>query len=89
MTNQVIIYSKDHCPFCVQAKAFFDGKGVAYTEIDVAQNEEEREKMIALTGGRITVPQIFIGETHVGGYDDLTKLNASGKVDELLEKIED
>ncbi|NND04218.1 MAG: glutaredoxin [Acidimicrobiia bacterium] len=81
--NDVTIYSTSWCPSCVNAKAFFDGKGVTYTEIDVEKWDDPRGKLEELTGRR-SVPQIVIGESHVGGFDDLLALNADGVVDELL-----
>lgn len=84
MTNKVVVYSKETCPYCVMAKKLLNQKGVTEIhEIRIDLNPEERDKMIEITG-RMTVPQIFIGETHVGGFDDLSALNRSGKLDELL-----
>jgi len=81
--NDVTIYSTSWCPSCVNAKAFFDNKGVAYDEIDVEKWDDARGKLEEITGRR-SVPQIMIGDTHVGGFDDLLALNADGVVDELL-----
>ncbi len=84
MTNKVVVYSKETCPYCVMAKKLLAQKGVTeISEIRIDLNPEQRDEMIAITG-RMTVPQIFIGETHVGGFDDLSALNRSGKLDELL-----
>ncbi len=81
---RVIVYSKETCPYCVMAKNLLKQKGVAeIEEIRIDLLPEERDKMIEITG-RMTVPQIFIGDTHVGGFDDLAKLNRSGDLDELL-----
>lgn len=80
---KVIIYSSEHCPYCVRAKQFFDNKGITYTEIRVDLEPAKREEMIQITGRR-TVPQIFINDKHVGGCDDLMALAAAGKLDELL-----
>ena len=83
--QQVTIYSKETCPYCTMAKNLLKQKGVIeINEIRIDLDPAQKDKMIELTG-RITVPQIFIGETHVGGFDDLTKLNHSGKLDELLQ----
>lgn len=68
------IYSKDPCPYCVKAKAFLDSKGLAYTEIDLGQHPDQVEVMLQRSGGRRTVPQIFINDHHVGGCDDLLAL---------------
>jgi glutaredoxin 3 len=82
--KQITIYSKQTCPYCDMAKKLLKEKGVEnISEIRIDLDEEAREKMIELTQ-RMTVPQIFIGEHHVGGFDDLAKLNSSGKLDELL-----
>ena len=81
--SEIIIYSKDVCPYCVRAKSLLDRKGAKYTEIKIT-TDEEREEMIKKSGGRMTVPQIFIGDFHVGGFDDLHALDVDGKLDDLL-----
>jgi len=82
--NDITIYSTSWCPSCVKAKAFLDNKGATYTEVDVEQWDDPRGKLEALTGRR-SVPQIVIGDTHVGGFDDLLALNQAGALDNLLE----
>lgn len=82
---KIIVYSKQVCPYCVRAKALLKRKEAEFEEIMVA-DEKTRDEMIEKSGGRMTVPQIFIGDYHVGGYDDLEKLNKEGKLDELLRK---
>ncbi|AUR51230.1 glutaredoxin 3 [Aquella oligotrophica] len=83
---KVRVYSKETCPYCVMAKNLLAQKGVNnIEEIRIDLLPEERDKMIEITG-RMTVPQIFIGETHVGGFDDLAKLNRSGDLDKMLGK---
>lgn len=83
---KVKVYSKETCPYCVMAKNLLAQKGVTnIEEIRIDLLPEERDKMIEITG-RMTVPQIFIGETHVGGFDDLAKLNRSGDLDKMLGK---
>ncbi|MEZ5690312.1 MAG: glutaredoxin 3 [Rickettsiales bacterium] len=84
MTTNTIIYTKDYCPHCVQAKNLLKRKGVEFTEIDVTRDENMLQEMITKSGGRKTVPQIFIGDTHVGGNDDLQALEKAGKLSELL-----
>lgn len=79
----VTIYTKSWCPYCNAAKDLLRTKGVAFEEIDVA-DPQLQSAMAKRAGGRSTVPQIFIGETHVGGCDDLHALDASGKLDTLL-----
>jgi glutaredoxin 3 len=81
--SEIIIYSKDVCPYCVRAKVLLDRKGAKYKEIKIT-TDEQKEQMIKKSGGRMTVPQIFIGDFHVGGCDDLYALDSAGKLDELL-----
>jgi glutaredoxin 3 len=81
---KVTIYTTGSCPYCHAAKALLRKKGVNYDEIDVSFDPAERQKMTAKAGGRRTVPQIFIGETHVGGSDDLHALERQGRLDPLL-----
>lgn len=80
----VRIYTTPICPYCVRAKSLFKKKGVEVEEIDIFMSEEARAQMQANTGGARTVPQIFIGDTHVGGCDDLYALEKDGKLDRLL-----
>ncbi|AVG16121.1 MULTISPECIES: glutaredoxin 3 [Chromobacterium] len=80
----VTMYTTAVCPYCVRAKQLLASKGVSgITEIRIDLDPDARDKMMALTGRR-TVPQIFIGDTHVGGCDELVALNHSGKLDPLL-----
>jgi glutaredoxin 3 len=79
----VVVYTTNYCPYCTRAKALLSKKQVAFTEVDLTDQDEEREKLTARTGLR-TVPQIFIGETLVGGCDDLYALEHAGKLDGLL-----
>jgi glutaredoxin 3 len=78
------IYTSAFCGFCHAAKRLLDEKGASYSEIDVGGQPQLRQEMMARAQGRYTVPQIFIGETHVGGCDDLYALERSGKLDSLL-----
>lgn len=80
---KVIMYSKQWCPFCMRAKQLLNSKNVSFTEIDIGKQPELRPQMIELSQ-RTTVPQIFINEHHVGGWDDLSAANASGSLDKLL-----
>lgn len=80
----VRIYTTPMCPYCVRAKSLLKKKGVAFDEIDVFMDAEARKEMEENTGGARTVPQIFIGDTHVGGSDDLLALETAGKLDKLL-----
>jgi glutaredoxin 3 len=84
---KIEIYTTSFCPYCFAAKALLDDKGVSYTEINVSA-PDMRQIMIQRAHGRRTVPQIFIGTTHVGGYDDMAALERSGKLDPLLTAAE-
>ncbi len=78
------IYSTTYCPYCTRAKALMDAKDLDYTEIDVTGDDAARLALVEKSGGRKTVPQIFINGQSVGGYDDLRALEESGKLDEML-----
>lgn len=80
----VEIYSSPLCGFCHAAKRLLTRKGIGFTEINVLTDPSRKAEMIARAGGRRTVPQIFIGQTHVGGCDDLYELERAGKLDPLL-----
>ena len=80
---KVVIYSTGWCPYCIRARQLLKSKGVDFEEIDVDARPDARTEMTARSGRR-TVPQIFIGATHVGGCDDLHELDASGRLDTLL-----
>jgi glutaredoxin 3 len=80
----VRIYTTPFCPYCVRAKSLLKKKGAPFEEIDVMMDQDAREEMQANSGGARTVPQIFIGDTHVGGSDDLYALEKAGKLDGLL-----
>ncbi len=81
---KIDIYTKFACPFCVRAKHLLTSKGAAFNEIDISMGGEKRDEMIARAPDARTVPQIFIGDTHVGGSDDLAALEQAGKLDALL-----
>ena len=80
----VVIYSSLWCPYCARAKKLLAQKGVAFAEIDVDADPERRREMTARAKGRTSVPQIFIGGTHVGGCDDLYALEKAGRLDPML-----
>ncbi|MEM7442064.1 MAG: glutaredoxin 3 [Pseudomonadota bacterium] len=82
---QVTVYSSPFCPYCFMAKKLLRSKDVTFDEIDVMMHPKRRQEMIQRAGGRTSVPQIFIDETHVGGYDDLAALNDRGGLDPLLQ----
>ena len=83
----ITIYTTELCPYCNRAKVLLVNKGATYTEIDVSYDPAERARMAQRAGGKRSVPQIFIGETHVGGCDDIYALDAMGGLDGLLEII--
>ena len=80
----VEIYTKTFCSYCWRAKMLLESKGVAFKEISVDFGGELRQQMIQRAKGRTTVPQIFIGDTHVGGCDDLIALEQAGRLDALI-----
>lgn len=81
---KVQVYTTAYCPFCTRAKTLLKNKGVAFEEIDVTDDHELREKMVELSGGRRTVPEIFINGKIIGGYDELRALENKGQLDALL-----
>lgn len=83
MTPDIVVYTTPICPYCVAAKQLLKRKGVAFREIDVAADATLRAEVMQRSGRR-TVPQIWIGEYHVGGFDDLTALDRAGRLDALL-----
>jgi glutaredoxin 3 len=85
MSAAVTLYTTRFCPYCVRAKSLLDGKDVAYRDIAVDSDPQLRQEMMERSG-RHTVPQIWVGDTHVGGFDDLWALERQGSLDELLER---
>jgi glutaredoxin 3 len=81
---EITIYTTPYCSFCHAAKALLKRKGVAFREIDVSRDPAERQRMMIQAKGRRAVPQIFVGETHLGGSEDLHDLDRHGKLDALL-----
>jgi glutaredoxin 3 len=82
---KIEIYSSLFCPYCTRARRLLDQKGVEYSDIDVIADPSKRSEMIRRAGGRTSVPQIFIGGTHVGGCEELYALERQGKLDVLLQ----
>ncbi len=80
---RILVYITSWCPYCDRARQLLQSKAVAFTEIDIEQHPEARAEMVARSGRR-SVPQIFIGDTHVGGSDELYALEAAGGLDPLL-----
>ncbi len=80
----VTLYTRPLCPYCVRAVSLLKKKGVAFEEIDAGFNAEKKQEMIQRANGARTFPQIFIGEEHIGGCDEMMALERAGKLDELL-----
>ncbi len=81
---EIVMYSTYACPYCDRARQLFERKQVAIQEIKIDDDPEQRMVMLQRSGGRRTVPQIFIGDLHVGGFDDLAALDRKGELDPLL-----
>ena len=82
--KDVTVYTTTYCPWCRKAEEFLTSKGVPFTNIDVTGDDAQRERLVELSGGRKTVPQIFIGEQPIGGYTDMIALHQKGELDGLL-----
>jgi glutaredoxin 3 len=82
----ITIYTTPYCPYCTSAKHLLRRKNAHFTEVDVSANADKRRALVALAGGRTSVPQIFIGDVHVGGCDELYALEDQGKLDALLQR---
>ena len=83
---QITLYTTSWCSYCDRAKALLTQKGQTWTEIDVEADPARRDEMVQ-RAGRTSVPQIWIGDRHVGGYDDLARLERAGELDELLKQV--
>ena len=81
---KVQVYTTPYCAFCVRAKMLLERRGVEFEEIDVSGDPELRTKLVELSGGRRTVPQIFVNDAIIGGYEELMALDDAGKLDDLL-----
>ena len=82
---EVELYTTMYCPYCSRARTLLQSKGVAYVDINIAEEPARRDEMIRRAQGRSTVPQIFINCEHIGGYDDLAALDRAGELDPKLE----
>lgn len=87
MTKTIEIYTKFGCPYCSRAKQLLTSKNISFEEYDVTMGGPKREEMVERAPGARTVPQIFIGGTHVGGCDDLHALDSAGKLDPMLSEL--
>ena len=83
--SKIEIYSTAVCPYCVSAKNLLKAKGLEWTEVRIDTDPAQRDAMLTRSGGRRSVPQIFINDRHVGGFDDLVAADRSGKLAQLLE----
>ena len=83
--SKVLIYTGPSCPYCVAAKTLLKNKNVSFEEINLGEQPDKMNEMLQKSGGRRTVPQIFIGETHVGGSDELHALEKAGKLNSLID----
>ena len=83
-TPEVVVYTGAACPYCERAKMLLERKGVSYQEVRIDRDPEGLAAMLERSGGRRSVPQIFVGDHHVGGFDDMSALNLEGKLDPLL-----
>lgn len=82
--SKVVVYTKDYCPYCNAVKSLLAEKGVEFEEVDVTNNQEALNEMLSKSEGRTTVPEIFIDDVLVGGFDDLKAKEDSGELDKLL-----
>jgi glutaredoxin 3 len=85
MTQPVTIYTKPFCPYCIRAVSLLEQKGVAFDEVEAAFDPDKRQEMIQRAGGRATFPQIFVGDRHIGGCDEMMALERAGELDPLLQ----
>lgn len=81
---KIVIYTTPICPYCVQAKRLLNRKGVPFEEVDVSRDADLRRMMVMASGGRLTVPQIFVNGSHIGDCDEIYALDKAGKLDPLL-----
>ncbi len=81
---EIIVYCTRFCPYCVRARSLLDSKGVSYTSIDIHEQPDKYPEMVERSGGVTSVPQIFIGNHHIGGCDDLFALESQAKLDKYL-----
>ena len=84
---KVTIYTRAFCPYCSRALQLLSRKGADFTEIDAGMDAEKRAEMISKSGGGRTYPQIFVGDIHIGGFDDMNALDKRGELDKLLAAV--
>ncbi len=83
--SKVVLYTRPYCPYCMRAVALLEQKGVDFTEIEAGFDPDKKREMVQKSGGRATFPQIFIGDRHIGGCDEMMALDRAGKLDPLLQ----
>ena len=81
---RVVIYGDEYCAYCAAARMLFTRKGIPFEDVVVSKDPVRFDEMLAKSGGRRTIPQVFIGDVHVGGFDNLCSLDKSGELDKLL-----
>ncbi|QHD65086.1 glutaredoxin 3 [Neorickettsia findlayensis] len=84
MNRKTVIYVKESCPYCAKAKELLNRKGISYTVVDITNEPDLAAVVVKKSGGKKTVPQIFINDMCIGGFDDLKALSESGKLNDLL-----
>jgi glutaredoxin 3 len=84
MQNKIIVYTSNNCSYCVRAKKLLEQKGLSYEEINIQIQTDQREEMISKSNGKRTVPQIFINEAHIGGFQELNKISIEGNLEKYL-----
>ena len=84
MQNKIIVYTSNNCSYCVRAKKLLEQKGLSYEEINIQIRTDQREEMISKSNGKRTVPQIFINEAHIGGFQELNKITIEGNLEKYL-----
>jgi|TARA_B110000014_G_scaffold243614_1_gene214101 glutaredoxin 3 len=84
MQNKIIVYTSNNCSYCVRAKKLLEQKGLSYEEINIQIRTDQREEMISKSNGKRTVPQIFINEAHIGGFQELNKIAIEGNLEKYL-----
>ncbi len=84
MQNKIIVYTSNNCSYCVRAKKLLEQKGLSYEEINIQIRTDQREEMISKSNGKRTVPQIFINEDHIGGFQELNKIAIEGNLEKYL-----
>ncbi len=82
--QKVVIYTGDLCSFCLMAKKLLDGKNISYQEININVDKHKKDEMVNLAKGKTSVPQIFVGELHIGGFDELYMLERENKLESIL-----